>query len=367
MASIESRINADGSKSYHVKIRIKKYPQQNASFIRLTDAKRWALSTEAAIREGRFSKNSASKRHTLGETIERYIEEILPGKPGSYAQKYQLQWWKQELGYSTLADLTPALIGEYRNKLANTPVLTKQKGEPSKNESRTRSPSTVVRYLAALSHVLSTAVMEWQLLDINPTVRVKKPKEPRGRERFLSDQERDQLLSYCRESVHPYLYTIVVLAISTGMRKGELMSLRWSQVDFKAQRITLYKTKNGERRSVPLVSHALVLLQMLNSNRRPDSDLLFPGKSGISPIEINKPWYNALEAAKIENFRFHDLRHSAASYLAMGGASLLEIANVLGHKTLSMVKRYSHISDNHTADVVSKMNNKIFNQGVSNA
>jgi len=360
MASIETRINADGSKSYHVKIRIKGYPPVNATFARLTDAKRFIQITEAAMREGRYFKSAVAKQRTLSDAIERYIKEILPSKPGSYAQYFQLQWWKQELGYLSLADLTPAKIGEYRNKLADTPVSARQKNKVNNETPRKRSPATVVRYLSALSHVLTIAVMEWQWLDTNPIARVKKPREPRGRERFLTDQERDRLLTYCRESSHPYLYTIVVLAISTGMRKGEIMNLQWKQIDFKSQKITLYKTKNGERRSVPIVGHALELLKLLHDKRRLDCDLIFPGKSGKSPIEINKPWYSALEQTGIENFRFHDLRHSAASYLAMDGASLLEIASVLGHKTLSMVKRYSHISESHASDVVARMNNKLF-------
>lgn len=358
MASIESRTNSDGTVSYHVKIRLKGFPPVNATFARLTDAKRFVQSTEAAMREGRYFKNPSKKR-TLSDAIHRYFKEILPNKPGSKAQYNQLDWWNQEIGHLFLADLTPSIIGEYRNKLAETPVFTK-KSTINNQSIRKRSPTTVVRYLAALSHVLTIAVMEWEWLDTNPISRVKKPREPRGRERFLSDQERDRLLTYCRESAQPYLYVIVVLALSTGMRKGELMNLQWSQVDFKTQKIILYKTKNGERRSVPLVGHALEQLKILHRKRRSDCDLLFPGKSGLSPIEINKPWYNALAQTKIENFRFHDLRHSAASYLAMDGASLLEIANVLGHKTMSMVKRYSHISENHAAHVVTKMNNKLF-------
>lgn len=360
MATIESRSNSDGTISHHVKIRLKGYLPQNASFARKTDAKRWAQNTEAAIREGRYFKTSPAKLYTLADAIDRYVKEVMPYKLGSHAQYFQLEWWKVELGYLCLADLTPALIGEYRNKLTNKPITPKQKYNAKQLPPKKRSPSTVIRYLAALSHVLSVAVLEWQWLLENPVSKVKKPKEPRGRVRFLSDTERETLLDFCRKSEHLFLYTIVVLAISTGMRRGEIMSLRWSQVDLKLQKITLHKTKNGDRRSIPIVSHAYEQLLKLNKLRLISSDLLFPGKSGIRPLEINRPWYTALSKANIEDFRFHDLRHCTASYLAMNGATLIEIAAVLGHKTLNMVKRYAHISQPHTHRVVSEMNEKIF-------
>jgi len=153
----------------------------------------------------------------------------------------------------------------------------------------------------------------------------------------------------------------VVLALSTGMRQGEILGLRWPAVDLTAGRITLHETKNDERRVVPLASKALELLKSHAKVRRLDTDLLFPGKVKHSvPMDLRTPWETALKKAGIEDFHFHDLRHSCASYLAMNGASLAEIAEVLGHKTLAMVKRYAHLSEAHTAGVVSRMNAKIF-------
>jgi integrase len=358
MANIEKRTTQDGKTSYRVKIRLKGYPAQSATFDRLTDAKRWAQQTEAAIREGRHFKTAEAKKHTLGELIDRYTRDVLVRNPKSAEdRKHHLQWWKEAIGAYALADITPALLGECRDRLL----------------SEGRANATVAKYLAVLSHAFSVAVGEWGWLEVSPVGKVKKPSLPRGRVRFLSDDERARLLSACRESANPFLYPAVVLALSTGMRQGEIMGLYWRDpknppqdrawgvVDAPAGRIVLHLTKNGERRVVPLVGHALEQVRELAKVRRLDTDLLFPGKVDPSePIDLRQPWEKALERAEIHDFRFHDLRHSAASYLAMNGASLAEIAETLGHKTLQMVKRYSHLSEAHTASVVERMNAKIF-------
>lgn len=352
MASIRKRTSKNGDKSYRVDVRLKGFPSQRATFKRLTDAKRWGDHTEAAIREGRYFKTAEARKHTLAELIDRYILEVLPTKPKQARnQKQQLIWWRDKIGVHTLADITPAKITECRSSLLAglTPL-----GSP-------RSPATVNRYLAALSHAFTIAVNEWGWLDDSPMRKVKKPKEPRGRIRFLSDSEREELLKACKESNNPYLYPVVVLALSTGMRQGEVLGLPWENVDLHQGRITLHETKNDERRVVPLTGKALELLKEHSKVKRIDTPLLFPGKVYPNkPIDLRAPWETALETAKIEDFRFHDLRHSAASYLAMNGASLAEIAEVLGHKTLQMVKRYAHLSEAHTAGVVGRMNEKIF-------
>jgi integrase len=154
----------------------------------------------------------------------------------------------------------------------------------------------------------------------------------------------------------------VVLALSTGARKMEVLGLRWKDIDFQQEVIRLTKTKNGESRSVGLKGHAKALIEKRSKVRRLDTDLLFPGNNPQTPVELRKHWVAALNKAKIIDFRFHDLRHTAASYLAMNGATTSELAAVLGHKTLQMVKRYAHISESHTANIIDKMNNKIFGE-----
>ncbi len=151
-------------------------------------------------------------------------------------------------------------------------------------------------------------------------------------------------------------------ALSTGARRGELLALRWPDVDWQRQVAVLHDTKNRERRALPITGHAFELLQELARVRRIDSDLIFAGPTGKATYP-RAAWERALRAAQIDDFRFHDLRHSAASYLAMSGATLAEIAEVLGHKTLAMVKRYSHLTEAHTAGVVARMNERIFPNG----
>lgn len=351
MANIEKRIGKDGNVTFRAKIRLKGFPSQSASFERLTDARKWVQQTESAIRDGRHFKVAESKKHTLSEAIDRYIKNVLPSKPKSITfQTKQLEWWKNYLGQYSLSEITPALIAQHRDTLAKG-ITTREK---------IRTPATVNRYLAALSHLFTIAYKEWGWVEENPLRRVTKMKEPRGRVRFLSDDERVRLLNAAKNSEGTFLYTITVLALSTGARKMEILGLRWQDVNLTRGIIILHETKNGERRVIPLTGLALDLIKEHSKVRQLNTDLIFPGLKGDKPIDIRTPWETVLKNAQIEDFRFHDLRHSAASYLAMNGASLAEIAEILGHKTLQMVKRYAHLSDAHTSKVVARMNEKIF-------
>lgn len=350
MATIQKRTTQAGKYSYRVQIRLKGSPPQTATFERLTAARKWAQQTESAIRDGRYFKTTEAEHHTLAELIDRYRKDVLPHKRQGTAkgQVRQLAWWQEHLGSLPLADITPAMLAEYRDQLA---------GEITPRH-QPRNPATVNRYLAALSHAFTIAVKEYGWIETSPLTRVSKPKESRGRVRFLSNEERDRLLKACRESSNPDLYLAVVLSLSTGARQQEIMSLRWSQVDLSTGLIRLEHTKNGERRALPLAGRAL---ELVKERGRTDTDLLFPSKANPArPINLRAPWETALKQAGIADFRWHDLRHSAASYLAMNGATLAEIADVLGHKTLAMVKRYAHLSEPHTAAVVARMNARLF-------
>lgn len=355
MANIQCRTSADGAKTYRVQVRLKGHPAQTATFQRLTDARKWAQATEAAIREGRHFKTTEAKRRTLADLIDRYLRDVLPHKaPGTVeAQTIQLRWWRDQIGIYSLADVSSAVVAEYRDRLTSEP---KKDGKP-------RSSAIVNRYLAALSHAFTMAKKEWRWTTDNPVLSVGRKKEPRGRVRFLSDDERDKLLHECRASESPELYTAVALALSTGARRMEIIGLHWSQVDFQRGVITLHETKNGDRRLLPLTGRALELMRERSKVRQIGTDLVFPSRIDPKrPADLRSAFNYALKRAGIEDFRWHDLRHSAASYLAMNGASLAEIAEVLGHKTLAMVKRYSHLSEAHTAQVVARMNAKIFRQ-----
>ncbi|MEI6209310.1 MAG: site-specific integrase [Desulfuromonadales bacterium] len=368
MATIRKVEGTRGVK-YRVEVRMKGFPPQSANFDRITDAKKWAQDTESAIRERRYFKTAESQRHTVEDMIKRYVKEVLPQKKTTKDVSLHLSYWKEQIGAYMLSDVTPAMLGEVKDRLFSEPIIKTRKvnrkddSEVIETKSQ-RNGATVNRYMASMSHCLSVAANEWQWLEVNPMQKVKKLKESRGRVRFLDDDERERLLKSCQESRNPFLYTVVVLAASTGMRHGEIMNLTWTDIDFSNRRIILEETKNGERRAVALVGKALELLTELKKQkvRRIDTNLVFPGSHAMSkgPASLRTAFLVALKRANIENFKFHDLRHSAASYLAMNGASLTDIAAVLGHKTLAMVKRYSHLSDSHVSSVVESMNKKIF-------
>lgn len=368
MATIQERTGKDGAISYRAMVRMKGFPLETATFPRLTDARNWARDKEADMRNGRYFKTSEAKRHTLEEAIDRYIEDVLPSKAQNsrHSQEAQLKWWKKRLGHLTLADITAPLIAEARDALAKEKTRFK----------KPFSPSTVVRYLAVLSHVFSVAIKEWEWMEFNPCQKVSKPKEPRGRVRYLNDDERKRLLVACKKSRNPILHDVVLLAMTSGARKSELMNIKWEDVDFQNRTITIHDTKNGERRGIPLVGPAFDCLLERSKVRRIDSPYVFPSphrrKGKPKPYDIQSAFNHAVKKeAKLTDFRFHDLRHTAATYLAQTGATPAEISEFLGHKTLQMVKRYAHLSQEHTVRVAERMAGRIFSpkpdEGASNA
>ncbi|MDA1117095.1 MAG: tyrosine-type recombinase/integrase [Proteobacteria bacterium] len=349
MAAIQRRTwtdkNGGQCTTYRVQIRKRGFPPVTATFERKTDADKWAKATEADMDRRRYFPQHAAERSTLAELIERQLDAVKLDRPHDYErQRVMLKWWKAKLGDYSLAAITPELLSRYRDKL---------KGDEGV------SNATVNRYLSALSKTFSNAVKEWHLLTDNPLRRVSKMKEPAGRVRYLSDDERTALLDACAKSEYKPLRLIVLFAMTTGMRRGELLGLRWQDVDLERRVAVLHKTKNSERRSVPIVPEVAELLREHGKVRRLDTELIFPGE-GSGPVWFDAEWYAALKAAKVKDFRFHDLRHTAASYLAMSGATVPELAAVLGHKTLQMVKRYAHLSDQHTGAVVERMTRKYF-------
>ena len=366
MATIQKRITNDGKIRYRVLVRLKGHPVQSETFERLTDAKNWAADRESDIRNRRHFPGTEAKKHTVAELITTYLDQIETDSPKRYRDvKPMLEWWKDEIGYCILANLNEALVSK---KIAE---LSKRKRKLLNGEEKAISAARVNRYIQALSHVCTVAVKEWKWLAQNPLHNISRKTEPRGRVRFLDDGERKRLLDACKKSKSKSpLYLIVILALSTGARHGEIMGLTWDAVDFERNVIVLHDTKNGERRVLPLAGHALDLMRSYHKEKRQGKiarinasgrDLLFPAPHDeTKPYDIRSTWETALEKAKVENFRFHDLRHSAASYLAMNGASSAEIAEVLGHKSLEMVKRYAHLSETHTRGVVASMNERIF-------
>lgn len=329
MAYIQKREHSNGHITYRARIRINGMPDKSATFTSRNQAKIWAQKMEADIRQGRYFPKQESKERTFGEFIDRYIEKELPKKPKSLnKQTSQLLWWKKYLGAYFLCHISPSMLAELRDQLLSETTY----------RGKLRSSSTVNRYLAALSQALTIAVKEWGWLKENPFLKISRLRESKGRERYLEKEEITCLLKACRQSKSPYLYGIVIFALGTGARRGEILNLKWEDVDFVRSTATFCDTKNGETRTVPLSRSVLECLEQERKHRLILSPKVFPC------IEIRTAWENAVEKADLKQLRFHDLRHTAASHLAMNGASTLEIAAILGHKTLSMVKRYSHLA-----------------------
>ena len=362
MAAIRERKDQNGNVSYQAQVRIQGHPPQSKTFQRKTDAKQWAMQAETEIRTGMTIRKNAASRHTVREMLERYRDNVLPDKAnGGKDHKTHIAWWIDELGHYALSEVTTDLVTRSIDKF---------------KKSKTRldkppSPATVLRYLMALSHAFTVARKEWNWCESSPVENVQRPKVNNERTRYLTDAERESLLNACEISHNPDLYLVVLLAISTGMRKGEIMGMRWQDIhaapDQSFTRVHLPKTKNGKARSVLLTSPALELLEdrrtklMESQQTKVAAGLVFPSTTNSSkPVDLRKPWSAALQAAGIEEFRFHDLRHTTASYLAMNGASLLAISKVLGHKTTKMTERYSHLATSHIDEVVRSMNAKKF-------
>ena len=355
MATIEIRTTDTGEKTYRVKLRLRGYPTKSASFPKLSEAKKWAVITEASLREGRIQKTSKVQKHTLKEMLLKYNLEVLP----QYSDKEQrerkriLEWWSEKIGYYLLSDISHIIINEEKKKLNFT-------------------PARINKYLKNLSHAFSIAINEWGWLNDNPMSRVKSPKLPRGRVRYLDDNERNRIISACKKSKNPMLYPAFILSLSTGMRQGEVMNLYWTMpekpptygawgiIDISQNNIILHQTKNGDYRRIPLTGLAYELIKAEYNKRNAENNLLFPSPTKPEqPISLRKAWLNAIKEANLENFRWHDIRHTSASYLAMNGASLIDIASILGHKSLAMTHRYSHLSNQHLDSIVENMNKKI--------
>ncbi len=363
MASIRSRIDARGKKSYQVQVRVQGYPPQSRTFATASDARRWAHQTEVDIRSGMYIRQSKSTTRTVADLLAEYEKTVLPTKKtrGDRGQA-AFEYWREHLGPYMLAGVTPKLVEQHRDLLAAEKTL----------RGTHRAPATVLRYMMVLSHAFSTAI-NWQWCERNPVDAAKKPRVSNKRIRYLLDDERERLLRACRESDNLDLYLVVVLAISTGMRRGEIMNMRWSTITFHEDRgvakllLSADDTKNGTQRSVVIASHAHELLKQRRDDLTPKGSkvaltgLVFPSYGDVDrPVDLRAPWEATLADANLRDFRFHDLRHTAASYMAMNGATTLEIKEALGHKSTAMAERYSHLSASHVDDVVTRMNERHF-------
>lgn len=366
MASIRKLISPrTGEACYRAQVRVKGRPPRSANFPSKREAKEWAESLETAIREARYHPHLRGARTTFAELVAQYETSaaFLKLKPdGQRSRTQHLKFFSQEWRGLNLSEIQPDRVAAARDRLLATRFRRSRerfdkKGKVVAPKTYVRAGGTVNRYLATLSHLFTLAMKEWNLLDRNPVRGISKAKESRGRVRFLSDEERAALLAACSASDWQPLTALVLLAISTGARRGELAGLKWEDVDLKDARATIHDSKNGDRRVLPLVGKALEALREQKLRNSARSSYVFPHPNGLPEpyYYFDMHWYAAVSRAKLQNFRFHDLRHTTASYLAAQGASLLEIADTLGHKTMSMVKRYSHLATDHKARIVERM------------
>ncbi len=307
-------------------------PIQYKTFPTHQEAKDWAIQEEAKRRQGLYFPEKCKQKHTLSELIDRYIQDILPSIKSAEDVLRHLNWWKLKLGKFTLNHVSSDLISKHRRELLDE-VLPKGKK---------RTQATVNRYLASLSAVLSHGVKECEWLSTNPMFRVKKLKEPDGRDRVLSPEECSRLLDACADNSNKLLLPFVVLLLLTGARAGELYQLDWASVDLKNGLVHLKKTKNGRPRVLSVVGVPLALLKDLYSERDPEKPLVFPSKTRFGKLTLRKPWMKALEQANIKDLHKHDLRHCYITYAAEEGFSNVQLKMGSGHQTLSQLDRYCH-------------------------
>lgn len=362
VAAIRERKKADGTVSFHCQIRMNGWPTRTASFPTRRQAERWAKTIEAEMIEGRHFKNSAARRRTLAEAIDKYMIEELPKKKSGENHRSALPWWKDHIGHLKLMDVTPDVIAEQRNKLANS-YYSRAKPESSRSVVKggqaahfKRSPATVNRFLACLSHVFTIATKEWRWTNTNPALAISKFKEGKGRVRTLSDVERRRLLA--KTEADPVLHAFVVIALSTACRAGELLRLKWSDVDLKEGKLIFNDTKNGTARAAWLYGEALRLIREHSKIRRIDNPFVFVAADGKAAFQYHKPFMAACEAAGVKQFTFHCLRHSAATLLAANGATEQQLRAIGGWRS-NVVNRYVHLAATDAKAALAKLSAKV--------
>lgn len=356
MATIERREGKTGVK-YRVRVRLLGEQSRTRTFKRKADAEAWAKAAETDLSRGLYVPGAQDRKRTVADLIKRTIEDHLPTKrnnKSAHKVEAYLEWWKVELGELTLDKLTPQRISERRAKLLAR--------KPKRGERM--SPATANRYLAGLSVATKYGWKELGWLPRNPVLDVSKGAETTGVVRFVSDDERDRLLEAARRDPDPNIYVAIVLALSTGLRAGSLRALAWDDVDLDRAALRIADTKNGEGRWVPLIGPAVKELERHRDKDPTDGEgYVFKSSNKDVPADINgQAWMRVKRAAALTgamNFRFHDLRHSVGTWLNESGASAIQIAAALGHKTLHMARRYSHQSPEFTRSVFDKLSERI--------
>ena len=321
MATVEKR----GPYQYRAKVRKKGFATKTKTFTTRKTAEEWARKTESEMERGIFVCTREAENTTMGEALERYADEISPEKRGAGQERLRIASWRRHpLAQQSLASVRGADLAKYRDgRLAAG-----------------KSSNTVRLELAIISHLFSIARKEWGMESLaNPVQAIRLPRASKARDRRLRGDEEQRLLKACRKSRSTQLEKIVVAAIETGMRVGELLALEWENVDLRNRVAHLPETKNGSSRDVPLSTRAVDVLRSLPRNIK-EGRVFFEWKRADS---IGNLWRRALRRADIEGLRFHDLRHEATSRFFEKGLNIMEVAAITGHKNLGMLKRYTHL------------------------
>ena len=310
-------------KRWQARVSRKGYPAKARSFLNLQDAERWARSVEIEIDRGTFISASEADKLTLGDLIERYMREVTPHMKGAVEDLIRLAALRRNpVCKANVTALTPAMLGKFRDERLEKV-----------------SNGTVIRELAYLSAIINYGRREWSLQIQNPVALVRKPASPSGRTRILSLEEQSNLLEQLRPSGRRsrWMFPLVIAALETAMRRGELLALRWQNIDLETRVAILITTKNGDRRVVPLSSKAI---NILSSLPRSITGQVFP----MTACAVSAAFDRAALRANLDDVRFHDLRHTAITAMANKLPNLIELSAVTGHRSLKMLQRYYHPS-----------------------
>ena len=288
------------------------------TFLNKKDGETWARLTEVAIERNEFTLKAKKVTETLGVLFDQYNNEVAP-LHRSKTTSFMLASLKKKLGDVRINTFNARDLADWRDKRL-----------------KEVKAATVVRELNTLSAMLNHAKREWCMPIINPVAEIKRPTVDASRTRRLIDGEELKL----SVALSPVYRNIVRLALATAMRRGEVLSLLWTNVNFEARVAVLPKTKNGEMRRVPFSSDAIAILKEQRAvNVQNISGKVFD----VTEISLDKSWRRACRSAGVIGLRFHDLRHEAISRLFEIGLNPMEVSSISGHKTLQMLKRYTHL------------------------
>lgn len=276
------------------------------------------------IAENRFLDKKNTQNIEFSKFAEEYIE--------LYAKNNKKSW---ETDLQRIKPLKEFFSGKLLHQIDSL-MVEAYKAKRKEN----LSYATVNRELALLKHIFTIAI-QWGKAEDNPVKKVKLFRENNERVRFLEKEEAERLVKNC----NGYLKRIVIIALNTGMRKGEILSLKWQDIDYNRGIIYVRDTKNGEKKELPM--NELVKQALIRQPKHKDSSYVFCNRNGQPFGDIKKSFLAAIQKSAIINFRFHDLRHSFASSLAMRGVDLNTIRELMGHKSMRMTLRYSHLSPSH--------------------